>query len=95
MQILINQTLGELCNVMETHLTELTLTLLTVEYNMLGSPVCYQSSFIAIEIYICMTSMVMLSNTIEVSINIGLPLKGRAQVWLGHFWTLLGTLGNL
>ena len=30
----------------------------------------------------------------EVSVNIDLPLKGRAQAWLGHFWTLLGTFGN-
>ena len=30
-QVLINRTLGELCNVMETHLTEFTLTLLTVD----------------------------------------------------------------
>ena len=40
-QILIDQTLDELCNVMEIHLTEFTLTLLTVEYTMPGSPVCY------------------------------------------------------
>ena len=35
-----------------------------------------------------MTSMMMLDITIEVSVNIGLPLKGRTQAWLGHF---LGT----
>ena len=33
----------------------------------------------------------MLSITIEVSVNIELPLKGRAQAWLGHSW---GTLGH-
>ena len=40
-QILIDRTLGELCNVKETHLTKLTLTLLTVEYSMHRSPVYY------------------------------------------------------
>ena len=54
------------------------------------SPVSYQNSFIAIEIYICMTSMMMLDITMEVSVNIGLPLKGRTQAWLGHFWALFG-----
>ena len=44
-----------------------------------------------------MTSMVMLNITMEVSVNIGLPLKGRAQAWLGHLpldfsWALLETL---
>ena len=33
--------------------------------------------------------MVMLEITMEVSVNIGLPLKGRAQAWLGL--SLLGT----
>ena len=48
-----------------------------------------------------MTSMMMLSITIEVSVNIELPLKGRPQAWLGHLWaflallTSLGTLGIL
>ena len=55
------------------------------------SPVSYHNSFTAIEIYICMTSMMMLDITIEVSVNIGLPLKGRTQAWLGHF---LGTSGT-
>ena len=41
-----------------------------------------------------MTSVVMLEITREVSVNIGLTLKGRAQAWLGHSWTLLETLGN-
>ena len=41
-----------------------------------------------------MTSMMMLEITMEVSVNIGLPLKGRAQAWLGHSWTLLETLGH-
>ena len=46
-----------------------------------------------------MTSMVMLSITIEVSVNSELPLKGRAQAWLGgtlqHFKTLITLLGTL
>ena len=42
-----------------------------------------------------MTSMMMLEITMEVSVNIGLPLKGRAQAWLGHSWTLLETLWAL
>ena len=43
-----------------------------------------------------MTSMMMLDITIEVSVNIGLPLKGRTQALLGHSWELLllGTLGT-
>ena len=38
--------------------------------------------------------MMMLDITIEVSVNIGLPLKGRTQAWFGHFWKalLLGIL---
>ena len=36
-----------------------------------------------------MTSMMMLEITMEVSVNIDLPLKGRAQAWLGL--SLLGT----
>ena len=55
------------------------------------SPASYHNSFITIEIYICMTSMMMLDITIEVSVNIGLPLTGRTQAWLGHF---LGTSGT-
>ena len=39
-----------------------------------------------------MTSMVMLEITMEVSVNIELPLKGRAQAWLGL--SLLGLLGT-
>ena len=70
------------------------------------SPVSYQNSFIAVEIYICMTSMMMLDITMEVSVNIGLSLKGRTQAWLGHilgtsgtslfrhFWAFLGTSGH-
>ena len=38
--------------------------------------------------------MVMLSITMEVSVNIGLPLKGRPQAWLGHSWTLVETSGH-
>ena len=40
------------------------------------------------EMYISMTSMMMQNITIEVSVNIDLPLKGRPQAWLGHL--LLG-----
>ena len=39
-----------------------------------------------------MTSMMMSDITIEVSVNIGLPLKGRTQAWLGHSWALLENL---
>ena len=39
-----------------------------------------------------MTSMMMLEITMEVSENIGLPLKGRAQAWLGLALTHLDTL---
>ena len=45
----------------------------------------------AIETYICMTSMMMLDITIEVRENKALPLKGRTQTWLEHFWALLET----
>ena len=46
------------------------------------------------EIYICMTSMMMLSITIEVSVNNKPPLKGRPQAWLGHSsWALQALLG--
>ena len=41
-----------------------------------------------------MTSMMMLEITMEVSVNIGPPLKGRAQAWLGHTWTHWNTLGH-
>ena len=41
-----------------------------------------------------MTSMMMLEITMEVSVNIDWPLKGRAQAWLGHSWALFGTLGH-
>ena len=71
---------------MIVHLSLLTNTMIYLE-----SPVCCYYSFIAIEIYICMTSMMMLEITMEVSVNIDLPLKGRDQAWLGHF---LGTFGK-
>ena len=64
---------------MNLHLSLLTNTMIYLE-----SPVCCYYSFIAIEIYICMTSMMMLEITMEVSVNNDLPLKGRAQAWLGH-----------
>ena len=37
------------------------------------------SSFIATETYICMTSMMILDITMEVSTNKSLPIKGRPQ----------------
>ena len=45
-QLLIDRTLSELCNVKETHLTKLTLTLLTVEYKsslLLKQLYCYRN----------------------------------------------------
>ena len=60
-------------------------------YKMLGSPVSYWNSFIVMEICICMTSMMILHITIEVSVNKELPLKGRAQARLGHSWAHLST----
>ena len=41
-----------------------------------------------------MTPMMMLEITMEVSVNIELPLKGRAQAWLGlsHLGTFRHTL---
>ena len=43
----------------------------------------------------CMTSMVMLGITMEVSINKSLPVKGKTQAKLGHSWALFGTLDIL
>ena len=59
---------------------------------MFESPVRYFDSFIAIETYMCITSMVMLGITMEVSINKSLPIKGKTQAKLGHSWALLETL---
>ena len=59
------------------------------------SPVRYFDSFIAIETYICMTSMMMLGITMEVSINKSLPIKGKTQAKLGHSWALFGILDIL
>ena len=60
----------------------------------LKSPVYYYSSFNTREIYICMTSMMMLEITMEVSVNNNLPLKGRAQARhildLLELWELSG-----
>ena len=61
---------------------------------MFESPVRYFDSFIAIETYIWMTSMLMLDITMEVSINKSLPIKGKTQAKLGHSWSFLGTFGN-
>ena len=77
---------------MNLHLSLLTNTMIYLE-----SPVYCKSSFNTIETYICITSMMMLEITMEVSVNIDLPLKGRAQAWLGHstFLALLDTFGKL
>ena len=56
------------------------------------SPVRYLDSFIAIETYICMTSMMMLGITMEVSINKSLPIRGKTQAKLGHTWALMESL---
>ena len=50
------------------------------------SPVSYQNSFIATEIHMCMTSMMMLTITMEVNVNKSLPLKDRPQAKLGPFF---------
>ena len=60
-------------------MNEFTLALLKVDTLCIESPVRYFDSFIAIETYICMTSMMMLDITMEVSINKSLPIKGRPQ----------------
>ena len=77
----------------ETHLSDCIFVFINQCYDLFESPVYYKNSFIAIEIYICMTSMMMLEISMEVSVNIELPLKGRAQAWLGLSlsWTHLGT----
>ena len=60
-------------------MNEFTLALLKVDTLCIESSVRYFDSFIAIETYICMTSMMMLDITLEVSINKSLPKKGRPQ----------------
>ena len=55
-------------------MNEFTLALLKVDTLCIESPVRYFDSFIAIETYICMTSMMMLDITKEVSINKSLPI---------------------
>ena len=65
-------------------MNEFTLALLKVDTLCIESPVRYFDSFIAIETYICMTPMMMLDITTEVSINKSLPFKGRPQAQLGH-----------
>ena len=54
----------------------------------------YFDSFIALETYICMTSMMMLGITNEVSINKSLPIKGKTQAKLRHSWSFLRMFGN-
>ena len=70
-------------------MNEFTLVLLKVDTLCIESPVRYFDSFIAIETYICMTSMMMVDITMEVSINKSLPIKGRPQAQLGYFFHLL------
>ena len=70
-------------------MNEFTLVLLKVDTLCIESPVRYFDSFIAIETYICMTSMMMVDITMEVSINKSLPIKGRLQAQLGNFFHLL------
>ena len=60
-------------------MNEFTLAFINCGYNVHKSPVRYFDSFIAIETYICMTSIMMLDITMEVSINKSLPIKGRPQ----------------
>ena len=60
-------------------MNEFTLALLKVDTLCIESPVKYFDSFIAIETYICMISIMMLEITMEVSINKSLPIKGRPQ----------------
>ena len=60
-------------------MNEFTLALLKVDTLCIESPVRYFDSFIAMETYICMTSMMMLDITMEVSMNNTLPIKGKAQ----------------
>ena len=60
-------------------MNEFTLALLKVDTLCIESPVRYFDSFIAIETDKCMTSMMMLDITMEVSINKSLPLKSRPQ----------------
>ena len=60
-------------------MNEFTLALLKVDTLCIESPVRYFDSFIAIETYICMTSMMMLDITMEVNKNKSLPLKDRPQ----------------
>ena len=60
-------------------MNEFTLALLKVDTLCIESPVRYFDSFIAIETYICMTSMMMLDIIMEVSKNKSLPLKDRPQ----------------
>ena len=58
--------------------------LLTADTLCIEIPVRYFDSFIAIETYICMFSMMMLGITMEVSINKSLPKKGKTQAKLWH-----------
>ena len=67
-------------------MNEFTLALLKSDTLCVESPVRYFDSFIAIETYICMTPMMMLDITMEVSINKSLPIKGRPKPRLGTLW---------
>ena len=59
------------------------------EFTVHESSVSYFDSFIAIETYICMTSMMMLD---IICVSKSLPLKDRPQAWLRHSLALLETL---
>ena len=76
-------------------MNEFTLAFINCWYTVHKSPVRYFDSFIAIEMYIYMTSMVMLGITMEVSINKSLLIKGKTQAKLGHSWALFGILDIL
>ena len=67
------------------------LLFLTVDTICLEVQFVIKKNFIVIITYICMISIMMLDITIEVRENKALPLKGRTQAWLGHFWALLET----
>ena len=78
------------CKAGKSHMVEFTLAFINCWYTMHKSPVRYCDSFITIETYIYITSMMMLNITIEVCVNNSLPLNGWPQAKLGHFsWALL------
>ena len=60
-------------------MNEFTLALLKVDTLCIESPVRCLDSCLAFETYICVTFMMMLDITMEVSINKSLPIKGKPQ----------------